>query len=145
MTWYKNGEPILTDQANTTSRISIYENVINTTVESILAVSLVEKEDEGVYTCQASNEDGVNSTSTTLNVRGMCMVKDCHSSSGSVTAAKSVVGGGLGGAPILFGIEGDFRGGKISRLRYTLPLSKQFAGLDACTCVVATIYYNAMR
>ncbi len=69
VTWYRNSE-LLPAETTPNSRISITVNVTDTTVESILSLRLVEKADEGVYTCQASNEDGVNSTSTTLTVRG---------------------------------------------------------------------------
>ena len=51
LSWYKDGV-----QLNTSERISITSNAVNSThIDSVLTVSSVTHDDEAVYTCTATN------------------------------------------------------------------------------------------
>ena len=68
MTWYKEDAVI---EDGDWSRVRVTSGGNGTTVVSVLAISLVEVGDKGQYTCEASNEDGVDSVFSNLNVRGI--------------------------------------------------------------------------
>lgn len=71
VTWTKDGIPLSPSQEG---RVRVELSTVGAGIANVVRIVSVQERDAGVYVCLAKDENGTSSSSTTVNVRGMCEV-----------------------------------------------------------------------
>ena len=73
MTWTKDGFPLDLSPSQE-GRVRVELSTVGAGIANVVRIVSVEERDAGVYVCLAKDENGTSSSSTTVNVRGVCEV-----------------------------------------------------------------------
>ena len=71
VTWTKDGIPLSPPQEG---RVRVELSTVGAGIANVVRIVSVQERDTGVYVCLAKDENGTSSSSTTVDVRGMCEV-----------------------------------------------------------------------